>query len=80
MGRLTLLTLLVAFAAMAQPAQAYIDPGTGSNLLSSLGIMLGVICTGAAMCSSLVRQWASAILAKVRSHRPAGESPDEPSE
>lgn len=30
-------------------AEAYIDPGTGANLLTSLGLILGVACTGIAI-------------------------------
>jgi len=40
-----LAALVVVFGTTIQPAHAYIDPGTGSSLFSSLGIMLGAMVT-----------------------------------
>jgi hypothetical protein len=39
-----LLALAFVLGPGAREAEAYIDPGTGSSLLSSLGVLLGATC------------------------------------
>lgn len=55
----------------AQPAQAYIDPGTGSSLLSSLGLLLGVMTTFIALGYTQARRcggWVWAMIVHRRRH------------
>ena len=68
---------MILLGLAARPAEAYIDPGTGSSLLSMLGLMVGMMCTGIAVCYSFVRQWGGLFMAKFTSRRTAGEQSDE---
>jgi hypothetical protein len=45
-------------------AEAYIDPGTGANLLTSLGLILGVACTGIAIGFTQIKRCCAWCLAK----------------
>ena len=56
-------------------AHAYIDPGTGSSLFSSLGLMLGVCLAFAAMMLTQLRRCGQWLMAKVYfwRHKGAGE-------
>lgn len=58
--------LMVVLGIAAQPAHAYIDPGTGSSLFSSLGIMLGVMVTMFAFCITQFRRCGGWLWAKFR--------------
>lgn len=75
--RIGLFAVVILLGAAARPAEAYIDPGTGSSLLSMLGLMVGVICTAVAVCYSFVRQWGGLFMTKFTSRRTAGEHSDE---
>jgi hypothetical protein len=74
------MTMLVALTAFAEPAQAYIDPGTGGQLLSSLGIIIGIACTGIAMAYAFIKQWGGLLLTKIRSRLPGGHTTEETTE
>lgn len=50
-------------------AEAYIDPGTGGSLFSSLGILLGAVAATSAICFSQVRRCGGWLVAKVSSRR-----------
>ena len=75
-----LMIILVALAALAEPAEAYIDPGTGGQLLSSLGIIIGIACTGVAMAYAFFKQWGGLLLAKIRSRLPSKHRTEETTE
>ncbi len=76
---------LIAFALVtiwllgpgATEAQAYIDPGTGSSILGSMGIILAVLSAFAAVAFQHVRgffSWAFCkVSSMVRKPRPAEE-------
>ena len=81
----TLLSAMIAATVLSGPgiseARAYIDPGTGGSLFSSLGLMLGVCAAFAAMLLSQIRRCAQWFWVKLyfRKHRdstpePAAES------
>ena len=70
-----LVVLLMMLGPGANRAEAYIDPGTGSTLLSSLGLLLGAVCTGLAVCFWQVKHWGGVVIAKLSSKR---EPPDQP--
>ena len=53
----------------ASRAEAYIDPGTGSHLLSTLGIMLGVLCTCCAVCFYQLKRCGTWVMAKIVARR-----------
>ncbi len=55
----------------ANRAEAYIDPGTGANLLSSLGVLLGVTCTGIAIGFTQIKRCGAWLLIKVAERRGA---------
>lgn len=74
--RIGLFAVLILLGLSARPAEAYIDPGTGSSLLSMLGLMVGMICTAVAVCYSFVRQWGGLFMTKFTSRRTAGEQSD----
>ena len=50
-------------------AEAYIDPGTGSSLFSSLGLVLAVVGTGIAVCFSQLRRCCGWLFAKLAARR-----------
>lgn len=58
----------IVFGPGATPVQAYIDPGTGSSLLSSLGIILGIVCTGIAIGFAQLKHVGRLLITKL-SHR-----------
>lgn len=65
----------------ADTAYAYIDPGTGSSLLSSLGMILAVATTGIALGLTQVRRCGHWLVARLTCRRaskqnPQNESPD----
>lgn len=75
------IALLWLFGLGTQDAEAYIDPGTGSSLFSSLGIMLGVVATSLAIGLTQARRCGEWLLAKLASRRhaeqaPPGENPE----
>jgi len=69
------IALLWLFGLGAQDAQAYIDPGTGSSLFSSLGIMLGVVATSLAIGLTQARRCGEWLFAKLTSRRRADHAP-----
>jgi len=75
-----LIVIPVALTALAEPAQAYIDPGTGGQLLSSLGIMIGIACTAIVAAYAFIKQWGGLLLAKIRSRLPGGQTTKETTE
>lgn len=54
----------------ASQAHAYIDPGTGSTLLSSLGLLLGATCTVLAFGFAQIRNWGGRVVARLAARRP----------
>lgn len=70
--------MMVVLGVGAQPAQAYIDPGTGSSLFSSLGIMLGVMVTMFAFCFSQLRRCGGWFWAKLHTRRAEKDDAREP--
>ena len=70
--------LSVVLGVAAQPAHAYIDPGTGSSLFSSLGIMLGVMVTMFAFCITQFRRCGGWLWAKFRLRNEPEVGPAEP--
>ena len=62
---------VVLFGPGASRAEAYIDPGTGSHLLSTLGIMVGVVSTGFIFGLAQVRRCGAWFLAKLAERRGA---------
>ncbi len=75
--RIGLLAVVILLGYTARPAQAYIDPGTGSSLLSMLGLMVGMIGAGVAVCYSFVKQWGGLFVAKFTSRRTNEENSQE---
>lgn len=65
--------ILIAFVWLLGPgarsAQAYIDPGTGSSLFTSLGLLLGVITTCLAIGLTQVKRCGGWFLAKIANRR-----------
>ena len=61
-------------------AEAYIDPGTGASLLSSLGLLLGVACTGIAIGFTQVKRCGAWLLVKVAARRGPKPCEDESEE
>ncbi len=55
---------LLTVGLTASPAEAYIDPGTGSSILSSLGVMLAVISVGFAFCLGQIKHWCGWLASK----------------
>lgn len=53
----------------ASRVEAYIDPGTGSHVLSTLGIMLGVICTCCAIGFYQIKRCSTWVVGKIVSRR-----------
>ncbi len=66
--RRCLTALVIALVYVLGPgagrAEAYIDPGTGANLLTSLGLILGVACTGIAIGFTQLKRCCAWCLAK----------------
>ena len=58
--------VVIAFGAASAPAHAYIDPGTGSSLFSSLGVILGAVVTMLALCISQIRRCGEWFIARFR--------------
>ncbi len=61
----------------ASPAEAYIDPGTGSHLFSSLGIMLGVATTCLAIGFFQMKRCGEWFLTRLTRRRRADDEPRE---
>jgi hypothetical protein len=61
-------------------AHAYIDPGTGSSLFSSLGLMLGVCIAFFAMVLTQVKRWGQWFMAKLYFRRHKDLAPPAASE
>ncbi len=72
-----LVALLMMLGPGANRAEAYIDPGTGSTLLASLGLLLGAVCTGLAVCFWQVKHWGSLFIAKLSAKREPQVQPEE---
>ncbi len=53
-------------------AEAYIDPGTGSSLFSSLGLLLGVVGTGVAIGFTQLRRCGGWLIARVSARKKGG--------
>jgi hypothetical protein len=75
--RIGFLAIVILLGYTARPAHAYIDPGTGSSLLSMLGLMVGMIGAGVAICYSFIKQWGGLFVAKFTSRRTTKESSQE---
>jgi hypothetical protein len=54
---LAALTIIWIWGLGASEARAYVDPGTGSALFSSLAIVLGVASTGIVVCFQQVKRF-----------------------
>ena len=52
-----------------QGAEAYIDPGTGTQLLSSLGIVLGMVSTGIVIGFTQIKRCGGWVVAKLSQRR-----------
>ena len=72
-----LLALMFVLGPGASTAEAYIDPGTGSSLLSSLGVLLGVMCTVIALGFTQLKYWGGRLIAKLTARRAREEQRDE---
>ncbi len=58
------IALVLVLGPGADRAEAYIDPGTGANLLTSLGLILGVACTGIAIGFTQLKRCCAWCMAK----------------
>ncbi len=58
---------IVCALLVAAPAQAYIDPGTGSSILGSMGIIFAVLSAFAAVAFQHVRGFFSWAFCKIGS-------------
>jgi hypothetical protein len=61
----TTLAALVLLGPATSEAHAYIDPGTGGSLFSSLGLMLGVFVAFAAMMLTQIKRCGQWFVAKL---------------
>jgi len=71
-----IVALVIVLGAAANPAHAYIDPGTGSSLFSSLGVMLGAVVTMLALFVGQVRRCGGWFVARLRSGSAKDDSTD----
>ncbi len=60
---------LLIVGVAAGSAEAYIDPGTGSSVLSSLGVMLAMVSVGFAFCFTQIKHWCRWLASKVVDQR-----------
>lgn len=67
--------LLIYLGPASSRAEAYIDPGTGSSLFSSLGLILGLACTGVAVGFAQLRRCSGWLFARVFARRKGGPRP-----
>lgn len=65
----TLIAFVWLLGPGARPAHAYIDPGTGSSLFTSLGLLLGVMTTCLAIGLTQARRCGGWFLAKIAHRR-----------
>lgn len=78
--RAYILATVIAVAYLVGPganrAEAYIDPGTGSHLLSTLGIMIGVVSTGVLIGIAQIRRCGEWFIEKFSARRHTDQHPE----
>ena len=67
--------LMIYLGPASNRAEAYIDPGTGSSLFSSLGLMLAVVGTGVAIGFSQLRRCGGWLIARVSARKKEEHEP-----
>ena len=61
----------------AGAAHAYIDPGTGSSLLSTLAIMVGVLSAGVAVFFGQAKRWGLWLVDRLAARRNGKQDAEE---
>jgi hypothetical protein len=64
-------SLAIYLGPATSTAEAYIDPGTGSSLFSSLGLLLAAVGTGLAIGFSQLRRCGGWVVARLAARRKA---------